>query len=421
MESINHSFSVSEISSILKGLFNEDIFKNISVYGEVYSIKLGKYSYIEIGDKDKKQIDSPIIKCAFSSFTPNLNLDKISVGDVILVSGSFSYYEKGASITLWGNSVEIIQSQLGLSLIKKQEILKRLQKDGILDREKKVLPKYISKVGIITASGSAAYDDIIKTLKDRFPVNSVLFPATVQGSDASKSLISALNKAYKSDVEAIIIGRGGGSKTDLSCFDDEELARTIANSKVPIITCIGHTIDISICDRVADIHAITPTEGAAYINPPLIDVINEIKQNREDIDSLLISFIQEKALTLENNFNRLSDLSPSKYISNLKDRLENNNVRLNNCFSNSLSVFSNYVNELNSKFNDLFSTRFNEKRNLVNNYISQNEIYNPKMIKEKGYIQVLKNKTRLKSKNDLKSKDEVELVFLDGSKEAIIK
>ena len=421
MESLKHNYSVSEISSIFKELFNENIFKNISVYGEVYQIKLGKFSYIDIGDKDKKQGESPVIKCAFSSFSKNFNLDKIQVGDIILVNGSFSYYEKNASITLWASSVELIQSQLGISLIKKQEILKRLEKDGILNREKKVLPKYISKVGIITASGSAAYDDIIKTLKDRFPVNSILFPAVVQGSDGAKSLISALNKAYKSDVEAIIIGRGGGSKSDLSCFDDEELARTIAKSKVPVITCIGHTIDISICDRVSDIHAITPTEGASFINPPLSDVINDIIQGKEQIDYIFNSFIQDKILSLDNYCSRLSDLSPTKYISNLKDRFDNNLIKLNNLYQNILSNESNIINNLKNRFNELYSSKLIDKKTIINNYISVIERYNPKTIKEKGYIQVLKNKKLLKSKKDLVSNDEVELVFLDGLKEAIIK
>ena len=421
MDINNHHFSVTEISQILKELFDGDIFKNLSIYGEIYSIKRGNLTYIDIGDKEKEQKDSPVIRCALSSYSYNPIVDKLNVGDIILVHGSFSYYNKGSSITFWANKIELLENQLGLSLIKKREILLRLEKDGLLTREKKILPRFVSNVGIITAKDSAAYNDIITTLKTRFPTNTRLFPALVQGKDGAKSLINALNLAYKSDVDAIIIGRGGGSKTDLSCFDDEELARTIAKSKVPIITCIGHTIDISICDRISDISAITPTEGASLINPSM-DEINELFINyKENLDFYFDEKVNNTLLSISNNLEKLNAYSPSRRLLSMKEKIELNKYNL---FSSFDLVLSNYLNMCKNEKEELdryIDISISNKNQLISSYKSKIEIFNPKMIKEKGYVQIIKEKNIIKSKKKLSSKDEVEIVFLDGSKEAIIK
>lgn len=421
MDIKSHNYSVSEISTILKELFEGDIFKNLSIYGEITSINRGNYTYIDISDKDKEISNSPIIRCAFSSYSKVENLDSLNVGDVILVKGSFSYYNKNSSLTFWGNKVELLENQLGLSLIKKREILLRLEKEGLLTRKKKELPKFVSKVGIITAKDSAAYNDIIKTLNDRFPVNTYLFPALVQGTDGAKSLINALKKAYQSDVEVIIIGRGGGSKSDLASFDDEELARTICKSKVPIITCIGHTIDISICDRVSDISAITPTEGASNINPSKKDIKDLLANNNETLESYFNNNINNLMLLISNYSEKLEAYSPTNRISTLKEKIMINqsqlDASLNSIINNNYNLCKNTKIDLDHYINIYVSN----KSQLIDLYKSKIEVFNPKLIEEKGYVQIIKDKKKIKSNKLLKSSDEVEIVFLDGSKEAIIK
>ena len=421
MDIKSHNYSVSEISTILKELFEGDIFKNLSIYGEITSINRGNYTYIDISDKDKEISNSPIIRCAFSSYSKVENLDSLNVGDVILVKGSFSYYNKNSSLTFWGNKVELLENQLGLSLIKKREILLRLEKEGLLTRKKKELPKFVSKVGIITAKDSAAYNDIIKTLNDRFPVNTYLFPALVQGTDGAKSLINALKKAYQSDVEVIIIGRGGGSKSDLASFDDEELARTICKSKVPIITCIGHTIDISICDRVSDISAITPTEGASNINPSKKEIKDLLANNDEILESYFNNNINNLMLLISNYAEKLEAYSPSNRISTLKEKIMINqsqlDASLDSIINNNYNLCKNSKIDLDRYINIYVSN----KSQLIDLYKSKIEVFNPKLIEEKGYVQIIKDKKKIKSNKLLKSSDEVEIVFLDGSKEAIIK
>jgi exodeoxyribonuclease VII large subunit len=143
---------------------------------------------------------------------------------------------------------------------------------------KKPLPKTIRKIGIVTSSSGAAYHDIMETLSKKMPVSTVLFDALVQGEDAPKSLMRALDRAYKSDCDIIIFGRGGGSKTDLSCFNDEALVRKVASSNKPIISGIGHEIDTSLCDLAADIYAITPTEAANKALPDLTEVKDNLSQ-----------------------------------------------------------------------------------------------------------------------------------------------
>ena len=183
-----HPLSVKEFSDIIKSLFSHPDFQDITIYGEVYSVKVGRFSYIDLGDSTEEQNKSPIIKLAFSSYLSSTIRD-IHVGDIIQVRGSLSYYNRGSSITLWGQEVKILQNQLGKSLLLKQEILKRLEKEGLLNPERKrKLPKVCKRVAILTAESGAAYQDIKKTLHDRFPCSTILFPTIVQGEGARDSI-----------------------------------------------------------------------------------------------------------------------------------------------------------------------------------------------------------------------------------------
>lgn len=414
------AYSVGELSSILKACFENPSFSKIPVYGEVYSIRLGKFSYIDLGDQGSNQSNAPLLRCAFSCFYNNdYHLEDIQVGDVILIEGKLSYYPHGSSVTLWGNKVEILKNQEGKNLLAKKKTLEKLEKLGYLDeKRKRKIPNYCKKIAILTSKDGAAYQDILKTLHDRFPVSSVLYPCIVQGENAAKSMTKALLEAQKEDYDCILLGRGGGSKTDLSCFDDEKLSLAIAESKCPVITCIGHTIDTAIADRVSDIKAITPTEGASLINPSLSDVISRREEFLSSLKEAYQNVLRSYALSCENYQTKLESLSPdNRVLMKKKDALS---------FSNQLSLI--YLSLLKRKKD----ATDNLKQNILLSYQSllqrkkEQAVHFQELIEQENPIRYLsfsclyKEGKKVTSVKDLNVEDEILITLLDGRVKAKI-
>jgi exodeoxyribonuclease VII large subunit len=420
----NKALTVGELSNILKACFENPAFSDLTVYGEVYSLRTGgKFSYLDLGDQGKNQTSSPVLRCAFSSFYgQDYGLNDVKVGDVIQIRGSLSYYPHGSSITLWGKELTILKNQLGTNLLKKQKTLEKLEKLGYLNEDRKrKIPVYCKTVAILTAKDGAAYQDILKTLHDRFPCSSVLYPITVQGASAAGSIVKAIEKANLMPFDALILGRGGGSKTDLSCFDDEKVALAIATCKIPVITCIGHTIDTAIADRVSDAKAITPTEGASLINPSLEDINERRKELSESLASLYSNKLQDKALALDSYRNRLEAFCPLKRLESEKKRITDYQNRLLSLFTMSLNKEKTAIISLTSLLNNALTTIVNHKKASYNEYVARLNAFDPSVLMNKGYAVILKDGKKVKSAMELNSNMKVEITFPDGRKEAIIK
>ena len=417
------AYSVSEISQILKAAFENPAFSNLPVYGEVYSIKLGKFSYIELGDQGNKQTNSPLLRCAFSTFyNNNYHLEEIKVGDVIMITGKLSYYPHGSSVTLWGNEVEILKSQEGKNLLAKKKTLEKLDKLGYLDeKRKRKIPAYCKKVAILTAETGAAYQDILKTLHDRFPVSSVLYPCIVQGENAAKSMTEALLRAQEGDYDCILLGRGGGSKTDLSCFDDEKLSLAIAESKIPVITCIGHTIDLAIADRVSDIRAITPTEGASLINPSKDEVIKKRMEFTSQLDESMKNILRTNMMNLSAYIEKLEAYSPKNRIRHEKEQLNQYQEKLSLHYQNILTRKKNNLSLYTSEIDHLFSSLLQKKKLQKERFTSLLENLDPEKFALKGYALIYKDNKKITSINQLKEDDMITITYHDGRKTAIIK
>lgn len=419
----NKVYSVSQLSDILKECFNNPVFSSLSVYGEVYTIKRGRFSYIDLGDQGQNEVNSPLLKCAFNLYYgSNLNLDDIKVGDIVEITGSLSYYAHGSSLTLWGKEIKLVQSQEGKTLLEKKKTLEKLDKLGYLDSKRKLkIKKYCSNIAILTAQNGAAYQDILKTLHMRFPCCTTLYPIVVQGEKAAKSIVKQLKRAYLKDYDAIILGRGGGSKTDLSCFDDEEVCLTIAESKIPIITCIGHTIDISIADRVSSLSCITPTEGASYINPSLDETIHNRDNLKAQLKDAYLNNINIKALNLEMLKRNLNSHSPFSYLGKEKNDLEKLKDRLNKSYLNLIEKkkidAKQNKRQLKNNFILLIKDEMSKLQN-ISSLLKQNDLTE---IEKKGFALILKDNKRITKSSQLKSDDEIILTYSDGRKKAKIK
>jgi exodeoxyribonuclease VII large subunit len=243
----------------------------------------------------------------------------------------------------------------------------------------------------------------------------------VQGDNAARSMTTALLKAQEGDYDCILLGRGGGSKTDLSCFDDEKLSLAIAESKIPVITCIGHTIDLAIADRVSDIRAITPTEGASLINPSKDEVI----QRRKDFDSQLEegikSIIRSYAMNLSAYQEKLEAYSPKNKIKNERDKIAQLKDKLDLLYQAKIQQKRNDQALYRNKIDHLIKSLLQKKKLEWNQYTSLLDNLDPKRFASKGYALIYKDGKKITSIGQLNEDDTITITYHDGRKDAIIK
>lgn len=416
------ALSVSQLSEILKACFENPMFSSLTVYGEVYSIRLGKFSYIDLGDQGHKETNSPLLRCAFNCYYGSgYGLENIKPGDVIQITGSLSYYAHGSSITLWGKQVTLLQSQLGKSLLEKKKTLEKLEKLGYLDeKRKRKIPRFVRKVAILTAETGAAYQDILKTLHDRFPVDTYLYPTVVQGEGASKSIVKSLRRASSKDYDVLILGRGGGSKTDLSCFDDYEVALAIAECPIPVITCIGHTIDTAIADRVSDYQAITPTEGASLINPSREDIEEELFEKKEALETVYQNVLNKAYFLFSERTKRLESLSPENRLRKEKEHLASLYSNLKRLYCNKIHLAEIAVHSSKDRLNNTFRLRLEKEKNALLEKEKELKNFDPSLLSKEGYSLIFKGGKKVKGVGDLADGDSITITFVDGRRKAMI-
>lgn len=284
--------SVSELNAQAKALL-ETSFSLVEVEGEISKFRIQSTSghwYFTIKDA------SAAIDCAMFKFNAARINFIPAVGDKLIVSGKVSLYAPtGAYQIQVSNIRKSGEGELEAAFAALKE---RLSKEGLFDAaHKKQLPKFAQNIAIITSAGSAAQADMLRTAQDRFALCKIdLYNALVQGEGAPASIISALRVADAKGYDAIVIARGGGSREDLWCFNDEALARAIYAAKTPVISAVGHEIDFSISDFVADHRSLTPT--AAMID--LLPDICAIFQSLDGVSDALDRLIKDKISSAQN-------------------------------------------------------------------------------------------------------------------------
>ena len=309
--------SVSELNEQAKTLLELNL-SNLNVKGEIS--RLTKHSsghwYFTLKDKDAS------VSCAMFRFNNQLVKFDPKDGDEVILEASASIYKESGRYQLIVKSMK----EAGTGDLEKAflELKEKLFKEGLFSQDyKKPLPKFPSKIAVITSIGSAAYEDIIKTAKARFDLCKLYFyNSLVQGNLAANDLIKALKKADLVGYDAIVLARGGGSKEDLWCFNDEGLARAIFEAKTPIISAVGHEIDFSISDFVADHRSITPTASMIDLLPDK----NELIQKIDNFETNFKKAIKERFLNAKNKILNL-ELSFKKIALNSKIEMSFTNLK----------------------------------------------------------------------------------------------
>ncbi len=262
---MNHPLSVSEVVLTLKREI-ESSYYNVTIFGEVSDVyrSFSGHIYFTLSDALSS------IRCVlFKNYAVSIK-ETIKDGERYVLHGSISLYEKKGDISFLVRGVTPFgegQDAVALRMLKK-----KLRDEGLFDDAKKrLLPRFVERLGVISAPNSAAFHDIVTTAQRNYPAIDIVFaPALVQGESAEQSLLRALSLLQAASVDVVVISRGGGSDEDLSVFNSEQLARAVHSFPVPVLSAVGHSVDSTILDLTADKSVATPTAAAELVTEGIV-------------------------------------------------------------------------------------------------------------------------------------------------------
>ncbi len=289
---MSNVFTVTKVNEYIKNVFVRDgILSRISIEGEISECKYHSSGHIYFTMKDKTSQLSCIM---FAGNRASLDF-KLEPGLSVVASGQIDVYTKSGSYSFIVRSIK--KSGAGALFEEFEKLKRKLYEEGLFDKEhKKPIPKYVKKIGIITAKTGDAINDITKIAHERNPyVQLVLIPAKVQGEGSAESVIRALNRADKMGFDVLIVGRGGGSYEDLGgTFNDEALARAVYAMNTPVISAVGHEPDVTLIDYVSDLRASTPSNASELAVYRYNDLMAELVDFHSELLSLMMSKIEKE-------------------------------------------------------------------------------------------------------------------------------
>ena len=444
MKSVNMEtkyYTITALNKAIKNMFDEKReLNNIHLKGEISNFKHHTRGHLYFTLKDENSQLSAIM------FASNANSLKFEPADgmKVLVSGKVSVYETSGTYQIY--VTDMMEDGLGNLYLEFEKLKKKLEAEGLFKKEyKKKIPKYPTKIGIITAPTGAAIKDILSTIKRRFPIcETILFPSLVQGDTAKDDIVRNIKLANTYPLDVIILGRGGGSIEDLWAFNEEIVARAIFDSSIPIISGVGHEIDFTISDFVADLRAPTPTGAAELCVPNKDDVIllfnqynmrltkgitNIINNSFDKLNNLKNSYILKNPISLyekqEQNFDNLFE----RLIMAINSTLVRNNERLNTIKSsfifknpNMLFIDKAYnYNELVTRLKNSINQVIDNKKNNYVNLLTKLEVLNPITTLKRGYSVTKKDNKTINKIKDIKEGDTLETTVIDGKIESVVK
>ena len=386
--------TVDELNTYIKEKVDEDEFlNNVYVKGEISNCKLHYSGHIYFTLKDEKSL----IKCVmFKSYTPHLTFVPKD-GMKVLVFGTVSVFERDGVYQIYCKAMK--QDGLGDLYEAYEKLKKKLEEEGLFDEShKKPIPKFPKTIGVLTASTGAVIRDIINVSTRRNPnVHIRLLPVPVQGDSAKGEIVKGIQKMNAENLaDVIILGRGGGSLEDLWPFNEEVVARAIYESKIPIISAVGHEKDFSISDFVADLRAPTPSAAAELAVPNMVDVVKNIESYENRYKISLKKKVELMRLRYEKCMTRSVFREPLQKL-NEKSLVLDNNVKL----------ISNYINK-----------KLNEEKLKFEKKVARLDSLSPLKTLQRGYSVVTKDGKTVNSVSLLNTGDEINLRLSDGSKNA---
>jgi exodeoxyribonuclease VII large subunit len=434
-------YSITALNRAIKNMFDsKPELSRVYIKGEISNFKHHTRGHLYFTLKDE---NSRIAAVMFSSAANKIMFEPED-GMKVLVCGRVTVYEQTGGYQIYVEQMDL--DGIGNLYLEYEKLKKKLEQEGLFDPlHKRSIPKYPKKIGIITAPTGAAIRDILSTIKRRYPIcETILFPALVQGVGAKESIVEQLNKAQEFDLDVIICGRGGGSIEDLWAFNEEIVARAIYESKVPVISAVGHEIDFTIADFVADLRAPTPTGAAEMAVPSFVDLKNIIEQYKIRVNENIKGIINFNVKRLENIRESYVLKNPLALYEVKEQKLDSYIDRINLIINNMLNDYSNRLNSIKSSYvlkNPLATYEVKKEKlinlekilnKIVNNKIDINkhkyevminklELLNPLNILSKGYSLVTCDDNVVKNAKDLKIDDTINIRMHEGNLKAVVK
>lgn len=393
---MNNYITVTQLTRYIKFQIDNDRNLNqVYLKGEISNFKAHSKGHFYFTIKDENSRINAIMFASSAKKVPFLPKD----GMKVLVRGRISVFESTGNYQIYVE--EMLEDGLGDLHIAFEQLKEKLEKEGLFDAShKKPVPRIPQKVGVITAPTGAAIKDILSTIKRRFPLCEViLFPSLVQGEGAKEDIVRNLEIADNYGLDTIILGRGGGSIEDLWAFNEETVAYAIYKAKTPIISAVGHEIDFTISDFVADLRAETPTGAAERAVPNLVDVINHMNQLQIRMNKSINNLLDSYTL-------RIKKIKESYVLKNPMHIYEIKEQRLDISIEKLETYIKNYLYK---------------KENVLDKLISKIKLLNPLDSLKRGYAVVRSNDKCIKNLKEIKQKDLIEVEVYEGKIKAEVK
>lgn len=342
--------SVTSLNTLIKyKLEGETDLRGLYVKGEISNWKIYRSGVFF----DLKDENGSVISCLlWGNYASRLSFIPKD-GDEVIAFGNITVYAARGRYSLQVFTLELFG--LGASLLALENLKKKLAKEGLFDQaRKRKIPSMPSVIGVIVGKNSAAESDLRKNILRRWPLTKILFfYAQVQGLDAPKSIIKALNEAEECEIDTLIIARGGGSSEDLSAFNDETLVREFAKCPFPFISAVGHEIDFTLLDYVADLRVSTPTAAAEAATPNQIDIRNDLLNKEEELQENLLNKIRNGKEKLMFLARRQFFLNPASIYERSKEEVQDKQDRLSRAITLYLSFLSDKVKSYESRLKSI--------------------------------------------------------------------
>ena len=388
--------TVTQLNLYAKSIIEQDVtLNNVFVVGEISNfVDHYRSGHLYMSIKDKQSVISAVM---FASNASKLKF-RPENGMSVILRGRVSIYERDGRYQLYIDDMQ--PDGVGALAVAFEQLKEKLANEGLFDSKyKKRIPGMPEKIGLISSPTGAAVQDVLNVLGRRFPMAEIVFAGVqVQGDSAAPTIINAIQKMNNTDVDVIIIARGGGSVEDLWPFNDEALAYAIFNSKIPIISGVGHETDFTICDFVADLRAPTPSAAAELSVPDIREQKFYISSLKNALDSVIESDIKEKQYNIEQ-------IAKSSVLTNPEKIIENCELYLDTL-----------VTKVNMNFKDIF-TKYSSDFAMM---CSKLDSLSPLKVLARGYSIVKKEDNVISNMKDISVGDKITLQFTDGSAKAEI-
>ena len=433
-------YSIREVNTKISNAVGQLFEDAILIKGELQPPK--KYSngsqYCQLLEKsDGKQFQIACVILGWENFS-GIELQEYS-GQEVIVTGKVDFYDGSGRLQVKINNIEIFGE--GALRQRIEQLKKKLAQEGVFDNMREI-PLYPENIGVITSEQGAVIHDVQSAINRRFPISNILlYPSIVQGESASKSLVKQIQKANEDNISnVILIVRGGGSFFDLMPFNDETLIRAISNSRIPVVTGIGHEPDITLADYASDKSTPTPTAAAEYVTPNIDDIINSINIFTSSLLDKCANRIKEYNNQTDNRLLLIKQFNPKQIIKNnieerkrlekilritlkakideiyyklevSKSRLSSNSRNLNQA----IRLFKKSVLDSKKNMIEKRKSLLKRKASDINNMIKMISSYNPSLNLKRGFSIIRSKDSKIiKSTSSFKSKTVDSIQFSDG-------